>query len=1263
MTDTSVVIEDKVAAAPKPAAAPSARQAVDPIVVPATPAAAPSANQAVDPIVVPATPTAQPSAGQPVDPIVVPATPAAKAPPKPLGPSPEITAAWKAKWGYSGGSKTPKGLALDDFAIRPPAAPAVPAGPEKLFRPGAGVLETTKDPQAILQKPLAAAILGRMQKRWVADRSAVTDQVSGETFTAARRKALLAATGNYYLGGEYGMRVAKNQTGPGAQRGIRLDHDASTGYLREDQDKPGVKGLLDQLLADNAALTAEEKQKAVIVNSPAVIDRLRLVNGAAAYPADVCTKSVQLAPGIHALVINRDPAGIQALKDVLPHFGATPSSFQAFKAIKNTPDHPLKLREAPLGNTAALAGLADRKALEAGFSSIPPGHPMRGIANAVVNLAAGLDACMPRPAAEIPGSADEKCKARLARLKSETAKLADARAVDALKPDFATLDGAIAGIEGQIAAGQFDAANVALGPAEAKLLDLQKARMDRDPLLNDSLGQMQVLLSVMPAMANDAPRFTQLFDLTTDELHIILSQTRPYGPNDFKQKSREQLAERAPSIKALDPTVEAKPYLVSSGMDALTTGFAAARQALGADGDAQMVNSEGTYFEQREILGHAERVRDEGRIVIGNLNPSTPTDPPSSIQSVIDAVKAKLTAPPGVFAGPVAPGEPGAVPPPPAAPKKLSLVLDITVEQGKKDAKGDIAGPSDVDKVFADPDIKRAIEAGTLSVVLCKSYQKYPTLGSGKVMAGSVTVVAKQGQFAGDDLLGRSEAGAGVGDSDEGQLMTHLVATTGKQELELGKNAADNAQRIADMMPVRGGKRLGIFNPGLPFVIAPDKPNELTDSDGRKTSQDTYKLLLAMGVESRDSFGFQNMSCLAFDGNLRINPGQESPEGLTEKFHAVNKVFLSAAADQQGYDAEFAAYQAEKERNQAEFKAAKAAWDLTDKSTQAPRLNPSRRMPVRPPSPTFNLAAVKGSMTSDVDTAIGGLPAEPGGAPWPTDLAGKIKKLGGKFKPAIAKRTDDPAAMLGGVTYGADAEKLGTINSKIASHLLLAKAAFSATPADKAEVCNLHEAFFEGGMHKVTPETKARLLSNWMELSLNTGNTTEAVADRKDPAKANSLAAKVGKFAALMPYREDKAKAFLTAIPEKNFGELPAPARKTITGALFGGLDVQSKLNIVEKLVADRNFEKAKACLDDFEGFLDNYRKGLTDAVSPDTLISGPLEPGGPEPLSVPELARISGRLKELRATPGIAETPQKATAAPGVEPPKDVKPGTTQTS
>jgi len=196
-----------------------------------------------------------------------------------------------------------------------------------------------------------------------------------------------------------------------------------------------------------------------------------------------------------------------------------------------------------------------------------------------------------------------------------------------------------------------------------------------------------------------------------------------------------------------------------------------------------------------------------------------------------------------------------------------TLVLDVTIEKNK-DELNDLLSQ-----------FKTELENGKLNIILCKSYQKYGSLGTGKLMAGNITVINNGDEkfsnctkFVQDasEKLGNLSESAGKLQQEESQLMTHILKHASGDELLLIQDAAQKAKFIDQFcFPA------GITDPqhvdGLPFVL-------------RDGASPQMKLLQ---IDLRDSFSFLNTSYLDFNG--RINPGHESEARMVEQFYALGQ--------------------------------------------------------------------------------------------------------------------------------------------------------------------------------------------------------------------------------------------------------------------------------------------------------------------------------------------------------------------------------------
>ena len=509
---------------------------------------------------------------------------------------------------------------------------------------------------------LANAMNERLEQRWLVDRTSADDQLSGKAFTSKRREALKSAVGESYLAEEYGLRTAMDMRPMTDQRGMLVEHSSSSKYVR---DNPGGVNALCKSLLAKTTIPPERHNDVFFVNSPTVVDKVRTMYGDRMFPASQCTNPkcrltkgtvdakatklrtekpgkncpgcdtplvtyptvVEIAPGIHGVLPEfnanasfptetpfgeeKNVGALAGQKDMLAEMmkslGATPSVYQAFKAV-NQDKGSLALLAEPVANDARVTQLTGPGL--AGLKKISADHPMRVIADAAVNLVGGLSDALAGPAPiALPDDPEKKYELRRSRLESGLETIADSRTVEDLKPRWTGFDKAMSEAGTQAMAKKWDAANGKLDEAEDLARQLRAERMNRDPLLTNSLAQLQTLVAAMPSMSNDMPRFTKLFDLLTDEMHIILSRTKPYDDAFFKQAASAQLKERAPSMKNMGKDVEVVPHMVSSGMDALTTGVVAARKALGQR--AELVGDGANYFETPAIMSHSPAFADK----------------------------------------------------------------------------------------------------------------------------------------------------------------------------------------------------------------------------------------------------------------------------------------------------------------------------------------------------------------------------------------------------------------------------------------------------------------------------------------------------------------------------------------------------------------------------------------------------------------------------------------------------------------------------
>lgn len=115
-----------------------------------------------------------------------------------------------------------------------------------------------------------------------------------------------------------------------------------------------------------------------------------------------------------------------------------------------------------------------------------------------------------------------------------------------------------------------------------------------------------------------------------------------------------------------------------------------------------------------------------------------------------------------------------------------SLILDITIETSEKELADYLS------------DLEPFIESGKLNVFLCKSNQKYATLGSGKIMSGNVSVFNNgDAKFSACiEHVTQEEKSLDIMNYDETQLMTHMLKYAQKSEITAITQAAENAEYL-----------------------------------------------------------------------------------------------------------------------------------------------------------------------------------------------------------------------------------------------------------------------------------------------------------------------------------------------------------------------------------------------------------------------------------------------------------------------------------
>jgi hypothetical protein len=765
-----------------------------------------------------------------------------------------------------------------------------------------------------------------------------------------------------------------------------------------------------------------------------------------------------------------------------------------------------------------------------------------------------------------------------------------------------------------------------LQKALANVKDSEK--FEKNPLIDNSLRALETVVKALPTMAQDSARFFGTYEAMLDEVYIILAAAKPYDAEAFKKAAGTSLKQRAPVLKGFNEDVEQSSYLVSSGMDAITTGWQAAAMLAGGSKQAASLAGRGErdpdYFEVGEIISDT-KLGDSGGVLTATLNPSLPRTTKAEDKAnawdadvLIEKVQEKLTQ-----------QEKG---------KPLVLLLDVTIE---KESAED--GSSELNRVLKA--FKAPIEEGTLKLVLAKSYQKYPSLGSGKVMAGSVTILAKSDDATADaakNLQGAEEKLDWMA-NDESQLLTHFLTEGAGSEVPMIAKAAESAKFAQQFCT--GGKGWDNYQEGLPFVLVGDMGPYLKCAKLKKQNYtEVGKLVQSSGSDLKDSFAFLGTSYLngvptEKGGGCRITLGQESREEVVEKLWGIGTIVCGRSPKPPLEPKEILDHSKKAIDNACDDVGKNA--DLACWSATAIRIIEQTGEDVgglRTQLSEVEKARANGEPDSDKENALrlaltNALSRSEGKSANP--LKDKLDLVACAFPPVIpeeVRKGNDPDAMRASLERkwqgpGTAGDETRFAPNIVASCLNLLAGAFGPELADDedcAKIEALYEAAIGSGLNGVSPGACTKLINGWARLQQ---------AKLKDPTTQKAALADTARNAQLLPYREDKAKLLADCVPDEAM-ELAEPAeRGPLIKALFGPLDLDARALFINALILKQDYHKAQACLEALRADLEAARDRKVELVQPERLTGTPSTEGtGPAPMDADE---INERLEEL----GFLET------------------------
>ena len=839
---------------------------------------------------------------------------------------------------------------------------------------------------------------------------------------------------------------------------------------------------------------------------------------------------------------------------------------------------------------------------------------------------------------------------------------------------------------------------------------LEKAKTDtfkKDPLVANGLKTLQAIVDALPTLLEDSARFLNAYEAMIDELYLVLASAKPYDGKSFKQAAGKSLSQRAPALNDYAKDVTTGSYLVSSGMDAISTAWQAATKLTGQSGAKPLVGTDTPeYF---EVSGLFDGTKPGGSddIMTAVLNPSTPqtgagdSDKGWDAGKLVAAVTERLKA------------------------KKLVLVLDVTVEKaGEKD------GESDLNLVMKE--LKGPVEDGTLKIVLAKSYQKYPSLGSGKIMAGSISIIAKQdpsGEGAkptGDAVkfLENTEGDLNWIGNDESQMMTHFLSAAPQSELDLGGRAAENAAfALSTCMPTGGPIKAA---KDLPFLLVKSPP------DLGPSGEIFQQYMSAMGSDQRDSFGFLSSSHLYVpyapkegDENgvpgQRITFGQESPDEVIEKFWAIGHCALDddiakklakrdpagagAVADKASAAIAGAAQKVIGDATLVSFADA-ALKILTARYGDKPEESKQKALAGLAIAIQGHKKAIEGGKTDPkekelrdrIDELLKTSEKES-----KNPIADQLQLIGCAF-PVKDRATEEGGSTQSDLQSNPDFMRANKETvwqgpgepdpaaqfapNIAASCLKLLDVAYGGNLAtldeDNAKkVAGLYDAVLSTGLEDLSPGARTKVVNGWAKTQ------TAALAGDDTCAKA---CGDLARNAERMTYKEDRANLLKNVVPdsaikamkqrieaaEKEVAALEKEIKEKALGedseqamalakkkedrqkdqsaldatlqTMFGPLDVEARVVLMKDLILKKDFHKTMACFDRFDADLKRALRGGAEMVKPEQL-SGRASGRAPQALSEAEISEVVKQLELVRTSLEQAMLPPPIIPQP-IQPP-----------
>jgi hypothetical protein len=710
----------------------------------------------------------------------------------------------------------------------------------------------------------------------------------------------------------------------------------------------------------------------------------------------------------------------------------------------------------------------------------------------------------------------------------------------------------------------------------------------KDETTFSALAALSHCLDAMPTLISDSSRLFACYQTIIEEINVILSMHKPYYDYNFKEASSRALDVRSGGFLGRSVGLQSETFLLSSGMDAITTGMMIARDLSGATRPGFLADSEQNqlpdYWETVSINNEIEL--DVGEFVLATvLNPSLPMKSEAegaskqwTASEVVSGVRQKLSSSTYDTDHP------------------LVLILDTTVEIPVESGKSDL---SDVLLALEEP-----INTGILKMVLCKSYQKYPSLGTGKIMAGGISLIAKSDDKTTQALedLRAYEAEVDWMKNDESQLMTHFLMNGSHNDLHMIGAAAENADFVSKVcFRDRGNGKYGFdrYQKNLPFGVIDNADRNFKVKGKLDESVISLKSLIEKEAEERWSFGILGTSSLFItDAELRLTFDQERREELLEKFYGVGwlcRAEASEIVEPSSVQNEISsitanavdvicrdvdprlwgdsAVRALRRRAAAAGMSNPAIAELEDRLGQMRESGQQqlldRELKDQLAKEFNNFGATKPSLRDNLELIGAAFAPRLGDA---NRLHGSLEEMRSELMRSSAQSSTSDQ---GGNRGESGASEVRYAANMVASMLNLMASLFRPEVVDDESRLMIESTFedmLEAGLPGISASSRSRIINDWLGYRL-----------RKDPSASTrevvDIAEELSRFAHMLPYREDHAK-LSEFIDDADLEKLSQSGIDNIVRILFKKLDFDNKISLYGNLNKKKKYVLASASLD-----------------------------------------------------------------------------------